>query len=35
MINEIIDYLSKEYGLDEIGLNQIGEYLLIDLSNLE
>lgn len=35
MVNEIIDYLSKEYGIDEIGLNPIGEYWLIDLSNLE
>ena len=35
MVNEIIDYLSKEYGIDEIGLIPIGNYWLIDLSNLE
>ena len=35
VVNEIIDYLSKEYGLDKIELNPIGEYWLIDLSNLE
>lgn len=35
IIDEIIDYLLKEYGLDEIGLNPIGEYWLINLSNLE
>ena len=35
VVNEIIDYLSKEYGLDKIELNPIGKYWLIDLSNLE
>ena len=35
VVNEIIDYLLKEYGLDKIELNPIGKYWLIDLSNLE
>lgn len=34
IVNEVIDYLSKEYGLEEIGLIHIGDYWLIDLTNL-
>ena len=35
MINEIIDYISKDFGIDDICLVSVGKYNLLDLSNLE
>lgn len=35
MINEIIDYISKDFGVDDICLVSVGKYYLLDLSNLE
>lgn len=34
-LNEIIDFLIKDFGVDDIDLVSVGDYELLDLSNLE
>ena len=35
VLNEIIDYISKDFGVDDINFVSVGDYKLLDLANLE